>query len=240
MEEDPFAMMASESPDALVLMTTQGRVLHWSKGAAEELLTINETLEQRISQRTAELHEIIEGLESFNRSVSHDLRGPLGGTAGVARLARDCVAENKNDKADRFLQMIVTQADITARMVDALLVLPRTSDVSLQRQRVDVDALVREVIESMQCRGGCDRTARSSVVLRARQRRGPRRRQSASLVQAVQSTARLTLRGFRRRSVHCQAHHRPTRGEDLGRERPEHGATFLFDFGGISQPRAPG
>ncbi|HEY9063653.1 MAG TPA: PAS domain S-box protein [Burkholderiaceae bacterium] len=34
MEEDSaVALLASESPDALVLMTTQGRVLHWSGGA---------------------------------------------------------------------------------------------------------------------------------------------------------------------------------------------------------------
>ncbi len=33
MDDDAFALMASESPDALVLMTTQGEVLHWSKGA---------------------------------------------------------------------------------------------------------------------------------------------------------------------------------------------------------------
>jgi signal transduction histidine kinase/CheY-like chemotaxis protein len=118
--------------------------------AAEELLTINETLEQRVRLRTAELHEIVEGLESFNRSVSHDLRGPLGGIAGAARLAREYMAENDNDKVDRFLKMIVTQAEATAKMVDALLVLARTSDVSLRRQRVDVDALVHEVIESMQ------------------------------------------------------------------------------------------
>ena len=33
MEEGTLALMASESPDALVLMTTQGRVLQWSRGA---------------------------------------------------------------------------------------------------------------------------------------------------------------------------------------------------------------
>lgn len=33
MEDDAVALMANESPDALVLMTTQGRVVHWSKGA---------------------------------------------------------------------------------------------------------------------------------------------------------------------------------------------------------------
>jgi len=120
------------------------------KRTADELRVANDTLEQRVKLRTAELHEIIEGLESFNRSVSHDLRGPLGGIAGAARLAREYVAEKANEKADRLLQMVINQADITARMVDALLTLARTGDTSLQTQRVDMDVLVREVIDSMQ------------------------------------------------------------------------------------------
>jgi signal transduction histidine kinase/CheY-like chemotaxis protein len=120
------------------------------KRAADELRVANDTLERRVELRTAELHEIIEGLESFNRSVSHDLRGPLGGIAGAARLAQEYLAEHANDKAERLLQMVVSQADITARMVDALLTLARTSDASLQTQRVDMNELVREVIESMQ------------------------------------------------------------------------------------------
>lgn len=33
MNDDAVALMASESPDAFVLLTTQGHVLHWSKGA---------------------------------------------------------------------------------------------------------------------------------------------------------------------------------------------------------------
>jgi signal transduction histidine kinase/CheY-like chemotaxis protein len=116
---------------------------------AEELRVANDTLEQRVKQRTAELHDIIGGLESFTRSVSHDLRGPLGGIAGAARMAREFMAENNTEKADRFLEMIVTQADVTARMVDALLQLARSSDVSLQAGRVDMDGLVREVIQAM-------------------------------------------------------------------------------------------
>lgn len=120
------------------------------KRTAEELRAVNDTLEQRVAQRTLELQEIIGGLESFNRSVSHDLRGPLGGIAGAARMARDYMAENDLDRADRFLQAIVTQAEITAKMVDALLALARTSDASLQTRRLDVDRLVREVVESLQ------------------------------------------------------------------------------------------
>ena len=120
------------------------------KRAADELRVVNDTLEQRVKLRTAELQEMIEGLESFNRSVSHDLRGPLGGIAGAARMAREYVTENDKDMADRLLQAIVTQADVTGRMVDALLALARTGDASLQAQRIDMHALAGEVILAMQ------------------------------------------------------------------------------------------
>ena len=33
MQADVVALMASESPDALILLTAEGRVLHWSRGA---------------------------------------------------------------------------------------------------------------------------------------------------------------------------------------------------------------
>lgn len=116
---------------------------------AQDLITANETLEQRVLQRTAELRDVIEGLESFNRSVSHDLRGPLGGIAGAARLAQEFVAGNQGDKATKFLRIIAAQAEATGQLVDALLSLARASDASFSRQRVDMGELTSEVIASL-------------------------------------------------------------------------------------------
>jgi signal transduction histidine kinase/CheY-like chemotaxis protein len=116
------------------------------KRTAQALHTLNETLEQRVGARTAELKDIIDGLESFNRSVSHDLRGPLGGIAGAARLANDAIARDDKAKAGQLLKMIGGQAETTGRLVDALLMLARVSGAQLTRQRVDMTALVREVI----------------------------------------------------------------------------------------------
>ena len=118
--------------------------------AAAQLREINETLEHRVDRRTADLREVIEGLESFNRTVSHDLRGPLGGIAGVAKLARDHVARGNAEKAEQLLQMIVSQAATADRLVGALLAMARAADATLHRQPVDPNALVREAIESLQ------------------------------------------------------------------------------------------
>ncbi|HEY0953105.1 MAG TPA: GAF domain-containing sensor histidine kinase, partial [Roseateles sp.] len=117
---------------------------------AEQLQLANETLEQRVLQRTAELHDVIEGLESFNRGVSHDLRGPLGGIANAARLAQEFIASHDSERALRFLQVIAAQAETTRQLVDALLALARASDASLSRERVDMHALAIEVVESLQ------------------------------------------------------------------------------------------
>lgn len=119
------------------------------KRVARDLIVANDSLELRVRQRTAELHDVIEGLESFNRSVSHDLRGPLGGIAGAARLAQKLIAENRSGEATQFLQAIATQADATTHLVDALLALARASDATPVRQRFDLRALVAEVLATL-------------------------------------------------------------------------------------------
>ena len=117
--------------------------------ADEALHTLNESLEQRVAQRTAELHDVIAGLESFNRSVSHDLRGPLGGIAGVSRLARQALDRGDVAAASRFLDAVATQADASAQLVGALLALARVSDVDLAPQALDLEPFVRDTLEQM-------------------------------------------------------------------------------------------
>lgn len=120
------------------------------KRIARDLSVANESLEQRVLQRTAELHAVIDGLESFNRSVSHDLRGPLGGIAGAARMAQQFVANQEPERAIKFLQVIATQAETTGQLVEALLALARASDATLHREPVDMNALTAEVLATLQ------------------------------------------------------------------------------------------
>jgi signal transduction histidine kinase len=118
--------------------------------AAEALLrALNDSLEHRVAQRTAELHDVVAGLESFNRNVSHDLRGPLGGMAALARLARDALAAHDLDKVNRMLELVATQADASAELVASLLALARVGEAELAPERVDLRALVDESIEQL-------------------------------------------------------------------------------------------
>jgi signal transduction histidine kinase len=112
-----------------------------------ELERTNQTLELRVALRTAQLRETIEGLESFNRSVSHDLRGPLGGITGVARLAREALGQGDLTAADKLLAAIARQSESSSDLVTSLLQLARSGEGAVERRTVHTDALVREVAD---------------------------------------------------------------------------------------------
>ncbi len=114
-----------------------------------ELERTNQTLELRVALRTAQLRETIEGLESFNRSVSHDLRGPLGGITGVSRMAREALGRGDLTAADRLLAAIARQSESSSDLVTSLLQLARSAEGAVERRPVNTAALVREVTDGL-------------------------------------------------------------------------------------------
>lgn len=113
--------------------------------AEQALSSLNVTLEAKVAARTSELQEIILGLETFNRSVSHDLRGPLGGIDGLTRLAIEALQDGDIATAMRMLTVVSTQAATSFRLVESLLSLARGTNKDLVREPVDLDRLAREV-----------------------------------------------------------------------------------------------
>jgi signal transduction histidine kinase len=122
--------------------------------AEKALAAMNDSLERLVAQRTADLHDMVAGLESFNRSVSHDLRGPLGGIEGLASLAAQAINRDEPDTARRMLAAIEGQARSSRELVGALLELARVGDSALQRSEVSLATLTREVIAEWQGHAG--------------------------------------------------------------------------------------
>jgi signal transduction histidine kinase len=117
--------------------------------AEAQLREANTRLEARVQERTAHLHELIGGLEAFNRSVSHDLRGPLGGMSTLARMAADALARGDAAIAQRALPLIATQCDASAEMVASMLELARLSDAPVQREAVCLSELARSAFDEV-------------------------------------------------------------------------------------------
>lgn len=117
--------------------------------AEDNLRKLNASLEEKVSQRTADLRSMLSGLESFNRSVSHDLRGPLGSMASLARMANKALSNGDVSLVQRVLPDMAKQSEALHRMVNSLLELARVSDLHLKLNPVDLQQLVTQVVADL-------------------------------------------------------------------------------------------
>lgn len=102
-------------------------------------------LEGRLSERSAELLQVTEELDTFLYSVSHDLRSPLGAILNFAAILEEDLAGRLSEEERSHLERIRASAASALAMMEGLLVLSRVGREPLRRERVDMDALAREV-----------------------------------------------------------------------------------------------
>lgn len=114
-----------------------------------ELSELNASLESRVENRTEQLQEIIQGLESFNRMVSHDLRGPIGGVHGLSHVAIKALQRGDTDKALHLLQTIHTASDGLAQLVNELLALAKASQTAIKKQNASLQEIVNQALQSL-------------------------------------------------------------------------------------------
>jgi light-regulated signal transduction histidine kinase (bacteriophytochrome) len=120
------------------------------RNAERELLRLNETLEAHVAERTAELRLANKELEAFSYSVSHDLRAPLTTIAGFVKLLlQQSVTGGADAERQRFLQYIDAGTQRAMSIIDALLRLSQLNRQALDKRRVDIGALVVEVVTQL-------------------------------------------------------------------------------------------
>jgi len=112
----------------------------------------NESLEQTVHERTAELEEANRELESYSYSISHDLRQPLNAISGFADLLRE--QTSALDPAGReFLGEIESNTVRMEQMIESLLRLSRAGRGALRKSEVDARALVDAVLHDLSVNG---------------------------------------------------------------------------------------
>jgi PAS domain S-box-containing protein len=120
--------------------------------AEQALRELNETLEQRVRDRTAALERSNKELEAFSYSVSHDLRAPLRSIDGFSKLVLERYTGQLDPQGQDYLQRVRTAAQRMGRLIDDLLNLSRIGLAQLRRVPVNLTTLAASLIEDYRLR----------------------------------------------------------------------------------------
>jgi PAS domain S-box-containing protein len=113
------------------------------KRAEQAILELNAALEAKAAQLSA----INRELESFSYTVSHDLRAPLRAIDGFALMIEEDYGARLDAEGRRFLSVIRDNSKRMGELIDDLLAFSRLGRLPVLSHEVNVESLVREVVE---------------------------------------------------------------------------------------------
>ncbi len=140
------------------LKDSEGNIVRWfgtntdisqKREAEEQIRQLNAGLEQRISDRTAQLMAAVKEHEAFTYSVAHDLRAPLRAVDGFSRIMLNDYGERLDDEGRRLLAIVHSEALRMGQLIDDLLAFSRLGRQQMEPAPVDMDGLAKAVFENL-------------------------------------------------------------------------------------------
>ena len=114
----------------------------------KEVQQLNESLEHRVAERTAELQQINDDLQAFTYSVSHDLRAPLRTVSNYADLLQE-YSRLLPPEGRAYADRIAGGAEKMHKLIDALLALAHIGRQQLVKRATDLDELIDDVLSDL-------------------------------------------------------------------------------------------
>ncbi len=114
-----------------------------------QVYNMHHELEKKVIERTAQLENVNKELEAFSYSVSHDLRTPLRAVNGYAIMLKEDYEEKLDAEGHRIIRNIISNAKMMGQLIDDLLAFSRLGKKELKRSRIDMQSVVKTVVNEL-------------------------------------------------------------------------------------------
>lgn len=132
---------------ALVLYVIIRRVLERQGESERALGALNADLENRVTERTAQLEAANRELEAFSYSVSHDLKAPLRGVDGYSQILLLDHADQLDEEGRVLLANIRNGVAQMHALIEDMLAYSRIERRALEARVTPLDAIAAQIIE---------------------------------------------------------------------------------------------
>lgn len=119
------------------------------KQAQEAVRELNQALERRVAERTAQLEAANRELEAFSYSVSHDLRAPLRAITGFAQAIEQSEGQALSVAGLEYLGRVQGNARRMSQLIEDLLAFARLGRQETLEREIELTELASTVLPEL-------------------------------------------------------------------------------------------
>jgi signal transduction histidine kinase len=108
---------------------------------------------QGAQEQARELELLNRELDAFSYSVSHDLQAPLRAIQGFSRILQESHKDQLDDEGRRLLDVVSDNASRMSQLIRDLLEFSRLGRQRVNSLEIDMDALVKQVVDGLRQAG---------------------------------------------------------------------------------------
>jgi signal transduction histidine kinase len=128
----------------------KGEIIQWVGTCTDidDQLRANELLEKTVAERTARLQELVEELQAFAYSISHDLRAPLRVMKGFSNILKEEYGAQLDEKANGYLDRISLSSHRMSELIKDVLNYSTMSLTDLVIVPIHPGNLIAEIVST--------------------------------------------------------------------------------------------